>query len=108
QGMAYVRWVPAGGRDAYVNEVRGEGYGDFDLRPSQLRKEYSSVHFLEPFSDEARRIFGHDMLTDTVLKQPMERARDSGEPAFSGKTRVLGDGGAMAATTVLVFYPVYS
>ena len=107
QGMAYVRRVPAGGRDAYVNEVRGEGYGDFDIRPPQLRKEYSSVHFLEPFPEEARRIFGHDLLTDAVLKQPMERARDTGEPAFSGKTRVLGDGGAMAAASVLVFYPVY-
>src|SRR5690606_19650863 len=32
---------------------------------------------------------------------------DTGEPAFSGKTQVLGDGGAMAAASVLVFYPVY-
>jgi PAS domain S-box-containing protein len=108
QSMAYVSRIPAAAREAYVEEVRREGYADFDLNPPSARKEYSSVHFLEPFSEEGRRVFGYDMFTDAVLKPPMERARDTGEPAYSGKTQLLGDGGVMATSVILVFYPVYA
>lgn len=107
QTMAYVRRIPAGSRDAYVAEVRHEGYTDFDLKPSSLRSEYSSVHFLEPFSGQSQAIFGYDMLTDPVLRLPMERARDTGMPIFSGKARLLGDDSEADTATLLVFYPVY-
>lgn len=107
QTMAYVRRVPAGGRDAYVAEVRREGYTEFDLSPASLRDEYSSVHFLEPFAGPGRSLFGYDMLTDPALQQAMERARDTGEPVFSGKTQLMHDDVDSEAVTILVFYPVY-
>jgi CHASE1-domain containing sensor protein len=89
QIMAYARRIPALERDAYVAEVRREGYLDFELKPAGERDEYSSVHFLEPFSDRSMRIFGYDMLTDPVRRLAMERARDSAEPIFSGRTPLL-------------------
>ncbi|MDE2599002.1 MAG: CHASE domain-containing protein [Rhodocyclaceae bacterium] len=107
QNMAFVRRLPQGAREAYVEDVRNEGYADFDLHPGGVRSEYSSVHFLQPFTGSNLELFGYDMLTDPALRQPMELARDTGEPVFSGKTGLLRDQGYPDATTILVFYPVY-
>ena len=107
QLMAYVRSIPAAGRDAYIEEVRREGYADFTIRPAGERTEYSSVHFLEPFSGKGLRAFGFDPLTDPVRRLAMERARDSAGPVLSGKVPLLQDGEGQSETGVLVFYPVY-
>lgn len=107
QSMAYVRRVPGSAREAYVAEVRREGYSSFDIAPATPRSEYSSVHFLEPFPGAGHRMFGYDMLTDPVLRSPMERARDSGEPAVSGRTRLPELPVDTDAATILVFYPLY-
>jgi PAS domain S-box-containing protein len=107
QAMAFVRHIPAAGRDAYVNAVRREGYADFSLKPDGLRGEYSSVHFLEPFAGRNLRAFGYDMLTDPVRRLAMERARDTAEPVFSGKTELFRDKDDTDSAGVMVFYPVY-
>lgn len=107
QTMAYIRRVPLGGVDSYVNEVRREGYTDFNIKPAGARSEYSSVHFLEPFSGRGLRVFGYDMLTDPVRRLAMERSRDTAEPVFSGKTRLVQDDSGQEDAAVLVFYPVY-
>jgi PAS domain S-box-containing protein len=107
QVMAYARSIGAAGRDAYVAEVRREGYADFDLKPAGMRDEYSSVHFLEPFSGRSLRAFGYDMLTDPVRRLAMTRARDTAEPVFSGRTRLLQAEPDDDVDGVLVFYPVY-
>jgi PAS domain S-box-containing protein len=107
QTMAFVRRIPPDGRDSYVNGVRREGYADFQLKPAGMRDEYSSVHFLEPFAGRNLEVFGYDMLTDPVRRMAMERARDTAEPVFSGKTRLLFDETGSEDEAVLVFYPVY-
>jgi len=108
QTMAYVRSIPHGGRDAYVAEVRREGYADFDLKPAGVRSEYSSVHFIEPFTGRSLRAFGYDGLADPVRSLAMQRARDTAEPVFSGKTRLLQDEADSDAAAVVAFYPVYA
>jgi PAS domain S-box-containing protein len=107
QTMAYIRSIPAGGRDAYVSEIRNEGYADFNLKPLGIRDSYSSVHFLEPFAGRNLRAFGYDMLTDPVRRLAMERARDTAEPVFSGKTHLFNDDDDSESSAVLVYYPVY-
>ncbi|HWU85546.1 MAG TPA: CHASE domain-containing protein, partial [Rhodocyclaceae bacterium] len=107
QGMAYVRYLRDEARDAYVDEVRREGYADFALSPAGRRDAYASVHFLEPFTGRSLRIFGYDLLTDPILRSAMERARDTAEPVFSGRAERFREQAGEDGAGVLVFYPVY-
>ncbi len=107
QLMAYVRNIPAEKKEAYIAQVRKEGYPAFSINPPGNRDHYASVHFLEPFSARSLKAFGFDPLTDPVRRLAMERARDTAGPVFSGKVRLLQNEDDQAANGVLVFYPVY-
>ncbi len=81
-----------------------------DLRvwPPGDRTEYTSIVYLEPQDSRNRRALGFDMLTDSVRRDAMERARDSGEPAASGKVTLIQDGFEEPAPVgFLIYVPVY-
>ena len=79
---------------------------DARVRPPGLRDEYVVTLLLEPLDPDNRAELGDDMATDPVRRAAMERARDTGEPAASGKVTFLSadDGGQPGFVIVM---PVY-
>jgi diguanylate cyclase (GGDEF)-like protein/PAS domain S-box-containing protein len=110
QAVEYIRRVRDSAREEFVRRVRADttvspsGYPSFDIRPAGRRDEYWVVEFLEPqWGNEA--VFGLDVRTRTGALEAAERARDTGEPAATGRYRLAQETGASYG---LVFYlPVY-
>src|SRR5262249_5585884 len=69
----------------------------------------SAIVFLEPLDERNRRALGFDMMSEPTRRRAMERARDEGVPALSGKVVLVQDSrlGIRPAGSLL-YLPVYT
>ncbi len=108
RGVGFSRWI--GGKeniDAHVNDIRAEGFPDYAIRPDTPRDQYSAVIYLEPFDQGNRRALGFDMFAEPIRREAMERARDTGEPALSGKLDLLKEVIGAEQSGFILYMPVY-
>ena len=91
----------------HVDEIRAEGFPDYSIRPEGNREDYTSIVFLEPFDERNRRAFGYDMYSNSIRRAAMERARDTGEAALSGKVELVQEISQDKQAGFLLYMPVY-
>jgi hypothetical protein len=96
-----------GERAAHEAAVRAEGFPDYAISPPGERDPLSSIVFLEPFSGRNLRAFGYDMYSEPVRREAMERARDSGEQALSGKLVLVQETDVDVQAGFMIYEPVY-
>ncbi|WP_297358357.1 GGDEF domain-containing protein [Thauera sp.] len=107
QGTGFTRMLPAAALAAHVERVRSEGFPDYQVSPPGERDPYSSIVYLEPFDARNRRAFGFDMYAEPVRREAMQRARDSGQAALSGKVTLVQEDGEDVQAGFLIYLPVY-
>jgi len=107
QGTGFALMIPKDAKRAQERAMRAEGFPDYTIHPAGDRALYSSIVYLEPFIGLNVRAFGYDMYSDPVRREAMERARDSGEPALSGKVMLVQETGLHRQTGFLIYLPVY-
>lgn len=107
QGLGYTRILQPQEKSAFVARVRREGFPQFDIHPSGERSLYSSIVFLEPFSERNQRAFGYDMYAEPTRRQAMDLARDTGQPALSGPVKLVQENGTNEQTGFLLYMPFY-
>lgn len=108
QGTGFTQMIPAAQADAHVAEIRAQGFADYRIHPLGERDIYSSIVFLEPFTDRNVRAFGYDMYAEPVRREAMDRARDTGLPALSGKVTLVQEYGAEVQAGFLIYLPIYT
>jgi signal transduction histidine kinase/CheY-like chemotaxis protein/HPt (histidine-containing phosphotransfer) domain-containing protein len=93
ESVNYAQYVDDGARDAFVASVRADrgvapaGYPDFAIRPAGHRPAYTVLTYLEPHLPGK---FGIDLTGGApVVARTMDRARDRGRMAASGKPIVV-------------------
>lgn len=89
------------GQDRRITERRP----DVGLVPAASRSEYVSVVMIEPREGNEEAI-GYDLLSNPMRREALERARDSGEPAATGRIDLVQ--GGSDAYGFLILYPNYS
>ena len=94
-------------RARHEAQVRAEGFPDYSIHPPGNRPVVSSIIYLEPFSAANRRAFGYDMFSEPIRRAAMERARDTGEPAMSGKVILVQEGKGADQPGFLIYQPIY-
>ncbi|MEJ7806430.1 MAG: CHASE domain-containing protein, partial [Telluria sp.] len=67
----------------------------------------STITHIEPSTGMNARALGFDMLSEPTRREAMERARDSGEAAASGKVRLVQEHGGNEQTGLVMYLPVY-
>jgi PAS domain S-box-containing protein len=107
QGIGFSQLIQPSQLAAHVAAVRAEGFPDYAVRPAGERALYSSIIYLEPFRDRNLRAFGYDMFSEPVRRAAMERARDSGLVALSGKVELVQETGKEVQAGALMYVPVY-
>ncbi len=107
QGLGFARLIPREQLARHTQEIRDEGFPDYRIRPEGERETYSSIIYLEPFTDRNLRAFGYDMLSEPVRRAALERARDLDEVALSGKVTLVQETGKDVQAGTLMFAPVY-
>ena len=107
QGVGFSVLVPAAGLEGHVGIIRAEGFPEYSVFPAGVRPVYSSIIYLEPFTERNLRAFGFDMFSEPVRRAAMEQARDNNKPALSGKVVLMQEtkDGIQAGT--LLYVPVY-
>jgi PAS domain S-box-containing protein len=116
-GIQVLGWaprIPAGERAAYERQAQFDGHAGFriterndsgDLVPAAPREEYYPVYFVEPFHSNVRTL-GFDLASNTMYRKALERARDTGEIAATGRVTPLS--GSESQYGFLAFVPIYS
>lgn len=107
QGIGFSKIIKLAEREAFMKKMRSEGFTEFNIYPNFERDSYQAVIFLEPFNERNRAIIGFDMSTETILREAMERARDTGNAAASAEI-VLAPGDDDRQSGFFIYLPVYS
>jgi len=107
QGIALVELFPAQRMAEHVAVIRRQGFPDYKVTPSGERQVYSSIIQIEPFTGLNLRALGFDMLTEPNRRVAMERARDTGLAAASGKVRLIQENGKDVQSGLVMYLPVY-
>lgn len=108
QGVGFSKVIPREQLAAHEEAIRREGFPDYQVRPVGEREVYSSIIYLEPFTDRNLRAFGYDMFSEPVRRLAMERARDSQMAALSGKVILVQETDRQVQAGTLMYYPVYT
>ncbi len=107
QGLGFAQVIPADQLAAHIAKIRSEGFPGYTLKPPGERTVYTSIIYIEPFRDRNLRAFGYDMYTEPVRRAAMEKTRDTGEAALSGKVILVQETGTDNQAGVLMYVPVY-
>ncbi|HEX5754326.1 MAG TPA: CHASE domain-containing protein [Archangium sp.] len=107
QGIGYSLRVPPG-QVAHVEELaRRGGIEDFHIWPAGPRDEYHTIFFLEPMNVRNRAALGYDMFSEPTRRAAMERARDTGQAAMSGRVSLVQEIEGPRQPGFLIYVPVY-
>ena len=107
QGIGFALRIPPDRLAQHVQEMRSEGFPDYNVRPEGDRDAYSAIIYLEPFLGRNLRAFGYDMLSEPMRRGAMERARDQNEAALSGKVVLVQETEKDIQAGTLMYVPVY-
>lgn len=106
QGIGFSIKITADQQDALITELRQQGI-QLTIRPDYPRSEYHSIIYLEPLDRRNQAAIGFDMFTEKVRRVAMERARDTGSAAASGKVTLVQEIDSIKQPGFLIYFPVY-
>ncbi|MBS1170470.1 MAG: hypothetical protein H6R01_1388 [Burkholderiaceae bacterium] len=107
QDIAFVQIVPEAGKKRHVALMRRQGFHDYRIWPEGISTEYAVLTLQATADPGHRRVLGYDMFTDTERRAAMERARDTGDIAFTGPLFLLHISPSASKEGVQVYMPVY-
>lgn len=108
QGIGFAEYIDSKEElKEHLKEVRSHGYSDYSVRPAGIRKIYTPIKFLEPFTGRNIRAFGFDMYSEPVRRKAMETARDNDIPAISGKVKLVQETNQDVQAGFLIYLPIY-
>lgn len=91
----------------FVKAIQSEGFTNFRIWPEGIRDEYTSVIYIEPFTERNRRAFGYDLLSDSVRKSAMMMAKENGQTTISGKFSLVKESEYNIQAGFSIFIPLY-
>lgn len=106
-GVGFALMVDPAERARHEAQIRAEGFPAYSIHPSGDRPVFSAVIYLEPLSADNRLALGYDMFSEPVRREAMMRARDTGEPAMSGKVILVQGGKHANQPGFLIYRPIY-
>ncbi len=96
-------------KDAVVNDLRINEFDDFKIWPEHPGDDIHAIVLLEPLDHRNRAAIGFDMSTNPTRRRAMERARDTAEPAASGRVRLVQEiDPTRKQPGFLIYVPVYT
>ncbi|WP_028980379.1 CHASE domain-containing protein [Sporocytophaga myxococcoides] len=107
QGIGYSIFIKPEELENHIKEIRSSGFPSYSVTPSGKREIYTSIIYLEPFTDRNLRAFGYDMYSEPVRRRAMERAMETGKPALTDKLTLVQETGDGNQPGFLIYVPVY-
>jgi CHASE1-domain containing sensor protein len=108
QGIGLSLRVRASEVAALERRMRAEGDSAFRVWPESARAEYHTIVYLQPLDRRNRAAIGYDMFTQPTRREAMERARDNGVPAASGRVQLVQEIDERKQAGFLIYVPLYA
>ena len=108
QGIGVIKWVPASQKAAHTQSMRALGLSNYAITPPDQRDNYAPIIQRAPDLDRNRVVLGIDPWAEPARRLAMEKARDSGMPAITGKVRLVVDEGSEAIPGFVMYLPVFA
>ena len=108
QGVGFSKILKPQDLASHVATVRAEGFPAYSVYPEDSRDMYTSIVYLEPFSDRNLRAFGYDMYSDPIRRDAMQRATDYNRLSMSGTVRLVQESGVNEQAGFLMYLPIYA
>ena len=107
QALAYAVYINKREISGVENRLRRSGYPYFKIN-SNFRNDYlTPIIFIEPFSGRNLRAFGFDMYSESIRREAMDRALETGQPAMSKKVTLMQETSRGIQPGFLLYIPVY-
>jgi diguanylate cyclase (GGDEF)-like protein len=107
QSIGVVEWVTAPRKHGHLAAMRTAGFPGYAIEPDGLRQVYAPIVQREPASLN-RAVPGGDVWLDPVRRLAIEKARDSGMAAISGKVQLKVDTESNAPPSFIMYLPIYA
>lgn len=107
QGVGFSLIIPKELLNQHIEEIRKQGFPEYNIRPDTERNNYTSIVQLEPFTGRNLRAFGYDMFSEPIRREAMEKARDNGNAVISGKVKLVQETTEKVQSGFLMYLPVY-
>lgn len=108
QVIGAIAQVAAADKAAHVRAMRRLGSSHYAIRPDGERPVYTPIIQREPFDGRNPLLLGQDPWTDPARRLAMERARDSGMAAITGKVRVGTESNPDSRPGFLMYLPIFA
>ena len=107
QGIGFSLKITPEDKEEHIRQIQAEGFPDYKIKPEGEREEYTSIIYLEPFEIRNQQAFGYDMFSQVVRREAMEKARDTGETAITGRVTLVQEIDENVQSGFLVYLPLY-
>lgn len=106
QGIGLAQRVEPGEARELVAQMRSSGHPGFHIWPEPHDRTAYPIVLLEPGDRRNLTAIGYDMYSEPVRHAAMARARETGEPAASGKVTLVQEIDEHKQAGFLVYLPV--
>ncbi len=107
QALGFSLWIKPEELAAHEKSIQKEGFPDYHIKPAGKRDAYTSIIYIEPFSNRNLRAFSYDMYSEPVRRDAMQRAVDNNEVSLSGKVLLVQETSTDIQAGTLMYCPVY-
>ena len=107
QGLAFAPVLRPSQLAQHERQVRAEGLAQYAVHPPGPRDTMVPIVYIEPLEGRNQRAVGFDMFSEPLRREAMERARDTGLPAMTGRVVLLQETLNDPQHGFLIYLPVY-
>lgn len=107
QGIGYAKRISFNEREAFSQKMQNEKTEGFKFRSDSEFLENQTVIYFEPVNRADRFVVGLDVSTDRHCREALEKARDTGKAAATGKIELAAENETNKQAGFLIFIPVY-
>lgn len=107
QGFGFASIVKKEQLNSHIQGVREEGFSNYTVHPLSHTDVYTSIIYIEPFSEKNARALGFNMFSNPAMRKAMEQSRDNNAPALSGKVVLSKKTKEVIDAATFVYFPVY-
>jgi PAS domain S-box-containing protein len=106
-GIGFAKLVLPADKDHHERQMRADGLPDYAVKPPGERAYYAPIVYLAAVDAQNGRVFGYDLNSEAMRRAAIERARDTGNAALSGRIVFQRRFKDSESTGFLMFVPVF-
>ena len=107
QAISLALQVPQAQKASHLAAMRSLGLVDYQISPEGERAQYAPIVLIEPFNGNNVKAIGFDIASNPGLLGALERARDTGAMALTGRVKLVQDE-TDALPAVVMYLPLYA